>query len=93
MRKWNHQMKEWQDAINKEVFIPHEMFLKTQSERPFTFCGRFATKRWFAIAMNAQEAKKLRQEPHVFGRTTFVGCSCLAEKDPLHEDELCMHRT
>jgi hypothetical protein len=92
VRKWNDEMLKWQESINREVFIPNGMFLKTQSERPYTLCGRFATKRWFAIAMSAKEAKKLKQEPHVFGRTKFVGCSCLAEKDPLHEDDLCMHR-
>merc|ERR1712072_154439 len=57
VRKWNEEMLKWQEEINREVFVPNGMFLKTQSERPYTLCGRFATKRWFAIAMNPKEAK------------------------------------
>ena len=84
-------MVQWQDDINREVFLPNGMFLKSQSERPFNVCGRFQTKRWFAIALTAKEVEKLRGEAHVMGRTRWVGCSCLAEKDPLHDDDLCMH--
>jgi len=91
VRKWQAQMMKWQDDINDQLLIPNGMFLKTQSERPFVICGRLATKRWFAIALTPKEAEVLDAEKHVFGRTRFVGCSCLGEKNPLHDEDLCMH--
>jgi len=95
VEKWDRALRDWQDDMNRQLLRPRGMMVKTQSKsRVEYFEGerRKHVARWFAIALTEEEAAKLELEPHVWGTSDVVACSCCCfMPHKVVEGDLCCH--
>ena len=85
VKKWDDALRKWQADFNKEVLEPKGMFIKSQS-KVRAHGGDEQKERWFFIALNNEEATKLKAEEHILGAAYPIGV-CVSSG--MHEKDFC----
>ena len=78
-------LRKWQADFNKEVLEPKGMSIKSQS-KVRAHGGDEQKERWFFIALNNEEATKLKAEEHILGAAYPIGV-CVSSG--MHEKDFC----
>ena len=86
-KNWDDALRKWQADFNKEVLEPKGMFIKSQSKTR-AHGGDEQKERWFSIALNNEEATKLKAEEHILGAAYPIGV-CVSSG--MHEKDFCCH--
>ena len=68
---WDKELREWQEAFNREVLLSKGVFMKSQSYC-FVTRGEKGEKhrhisRWLSFALTPEHIALLREEPSIFG--------------------------
>lgn len=89
--KWDRALREWEDTANERFFKPKGMLLHAQSRCVVTRGSKGEKNRhiyrWFAIALDEEEAERLKLEPRKSGDVeNGCGCECCP-----NEQEMLIH--
>eukprot|EP00392_Amoebophrya_sp_AT5.2_P007083 g7097.t1 len=85
---WDAALRQWQNEFSEKL-RPYGLFVKTKSFY-FVIAGEQRSlhfTRWLAIALSAEESRKLAQEPHLSGDIDHSCEIC----GGVNEHELCAH--